>query len=269
MLIIALGSDTIGSRSLLEMPTGIAGLITGATLVFFAFEGFEQIATLSEETRDPTRTIPRAILLAIGISALLYVLVAITSTSAISWQQLAQSASPLSEVAREAGGPTAARVLSSIALFATFNTGLMMLATAARRAYGMANRGMLPRLFRVVGARRKTPWAAALVLTLCAALMALVGDIAFAAHTANFAIFLAFIAVNATVIWLRWTRPEAVRPFRIPLAVGNVSVIPLASILGTVALASFSEPRAAFLVLGLLAAGAALAPFAVRGEQED
>ena len=145
----------------------------------------------------------------------------------------------------------------------------MMLATAARRAYGMANRGMLPRLFRVVGARRKTPWAAALVLTLCAALMVLVGDITFAAHTANFAIFLAFIAVNTTVIWLRWTRPEAVRPFRIPLALGNVPVIPLASILGTVALASFSEAKAAFLVLGLLAAGAALAPFAVRGNQED
>ena len=68
----------------------------------------------------------------------------------------------------------------------------MMLATAARRAYGMANRHMLPPLFKIVGPKRKTPWVAALILTLCAALVAQLGDIAFAAHSANFAVFLAF-----------------------------------------------------------------------------
>jgi APA family basic amino acid/polyamine antiporter len=89
VLILVLGADTIGSRSLLELPHGIVGLMSGAALVFFAFEGFEQIATLSEETRDPTRNIPRAILISIAASAGLYVLVAITATSALPWQRLA------------------------------------------------------------------------------------------------------------------------------------------------------------------------------------
>lgn len=264
LLVIALGADALGSRSLLEMPHGVLGLMSGAALVFFAFEGFEQIATLSEETRDPTRTIPRAILISIAATALLYVLVAITSASVMPWEELAASASPLAEVARVAAGPTWSNLLAGIALFATFNTALMMLATAARRAYGMANRHMLPPLFGIVGDRRKTPWVAALVLTLCAAAMALAGDVSFAAHTANAAVFLAFLAVNTTVIWLRWKRPEAERPFRIPLSIGDIPVIPFAANLGILALASSSDPQAILLVLGLLVVGAALAPIIVR-----
>ena len=264
VLVLALGADALGTRSLLEMPHGMLGLMTGAALVFFAFEGFEQIATLSEETRDPTRTIPRAILISIGATALLYVLVAITSASVLPWEELAASASPLAAVAREAAGPTWANLLSAIALFATFNTVLMMLATAARRAYGMANRHMLPALFGIVGERRKTPWVAALILTICAAAMALVGDISFAAHTANVAVFLAFLAVNTTVVWLRWKRPEVERPFRIPLSLGVVPAIPVAANLGILVLATSSDLRAVLLVLGLLAVGVVLAPIIVR-----
>lgn len=264
VLVLALGADALGTRSLLEMPHGMLGLMTGAALVFFAFEGFEQIATLSEETRDPTRTIPRAILISIGATALLYVLVAITSASVLPWEELAASASPLAAVAREAAGPTWANLLSAIALFATFNTVLMMLATAARRAYGMAKRHMLPALFGIVGERRKTPWVAALILTICASAMALVGDISFAAHAANVAVFLAFLAVNTTVVWLRWKRPEVERPFRIPLSLGAVPVIPVAANLGILVLATSSDLRAVLLVLGLLAVGVALAPIIVR-----
>ena len=264
VLIVALGFDTIGSRPLLDMPRGGVGLLAGTTLVFFAFEGFEQIATLSEETRDPTRNIPRAILLSIAISTVLYALVAVTSASVLPWERLAASASPLAEVAREAGGAAHANALASIALFATFNTALMMLATAARRAYGMANRGMLPAPFRIVSKTRQTPWVASLLLTACAALVVLVGDIGLTAHAANFAIFLSFIAVNVTVVWLRWSRPDMERPFRIPGDLRGVPAIPVIGTLGLIVLMSFSDPTAALAVLALLGLGAAMAPMAVR-----
>ncbi len=264
LLVVGLGADTLGSRPLTEIPHGLGGLMTGAALVFFAFEGFEQIATLSEETRDPTRNIPRAILIAIAISTLLYVTVALVSTSVLPWEQLAISASPLAEVADAAGNGTFAMVLSVIALFATFNTALMMLATAARRAYGMAIRHMLPPLFGIVGPRRKTPWVAAALLTLCAGLVALFGDIAFAAHSANFAVFLAFLAVNSALIRLRWTRPDVERPFKIPLSVGNTPVIPVIGNLGILTLAFYTDVKAALMVLALLLVGVGLAPFAIR-----
>ena len=269
LLVLALGADTLGTRPLLDLPHGVPGLLSAAALVFFAFEGFEQIATLSEETRDPTRNIPRAILLSIAVSAGLYVLVAITSTSAVAWPQLATSDSPLADVARATGGPFWADVLSVIALFATFNTALLMLATGARRAYGMANRGLLPGLFRTVGARRQTPWVAAVVLTACAAAVVSAGDIRFAAHSANFSIFIAFLAVNTTVAWLRRSRPEADRPFRIPLAIAGVPVIPVASNVGILLLMLASERNAALLVLTLLAIGLVLSPLATRRTPPD
>ncbi|NNL85326.1 MAG: APC family permease, partial [Myxococcales bacterium] len=131
-------------------------------------------------------------------------------------------------------------------------------------AYGMAMRGMLPAPFRVVGDRRRTPWVAAIALTACASLVVLSGDIGFAAHTANFAIFLSFIAVNATVIRLRYTQSERIRPFQIPLSIGRLPVLPLASILGTVALASFSQQQAVLVVLAIVAVGVVLAPWATR-----
>lgn len=264
LLVVSLGADTLGSRPLMELPKGVSGLMTGAALVFFAFEGFEQIATLSEETRDPTRNIPRAILIAIAMSTLLYVAVALVSTSVLPWEQLAASASPLAAVAGAAGNATFATILSAIALFATFNTALMMLATAARRAYGMATRHMLPPLFRIVGPRRKTPWVAAALLTLCAAAVALLGDIAFAAHSANFAVFLAFFAVNSTLIRLRWTRPDVDRLFRVPLSAGKTPLIPLIGNLGILTMAFYTDVKAVALVLGLLLAGVALAPLAIR-----
>ena len=264
LLVVGLGADSIGTRPLNLLPHGFGGLMTGAALVFFAFEGFEQIATLAEETRDPTRTIPRAILIAIATSTLLYVAVAVVSTSVLPWEQLAVSSSPLADVAHTAGNATFAKVLAAIALFATFNTALMMLATAARRAYGMATRHMLPQPFKIVGPRRKTPWFAAAVLTLCAIVVTLFGDITFAAHSANFAVFLAFFAVNTTVIWLRRVRSDTPRPFRIPLAIGGVPLIPLLANMGIVVLALYTDIGAAVLVLVLLTIGIVLAPIAVR-----
>ena len=264
LLIVGLGADSIGTRPLTELPNGVGGLMTGTALVFFAFEGFEQIATLAEETRNPTRTIPHAILIAIATSTVLYVAVAVVSTSVLPWETLAESASPLADVALAAGNTSFANLLAAIALFATFNTALMMLATAARRAYGMAARNMLPQIFGIVGPRRKTPWVAAALLTLCAAAVTLFGDIAFAAHSANFAVFLAFFAVNTTVIWLRRVRRDTHRPFKIPLAINGVPMIPVAANLGIIILGFYTDIAAAALVLALLAIGIVLAPVAVR-----
>ncbi|HJM76557.1 MAG TPA: hypothetical protein QGI71_11985 [Dehalococcoidia bacterium] len=88
VFVIAVGLPDVGSRSLFYAPNGAAGIVAGAALVFFAFEGFEQIATLSEEAKNPTRTIP----------AVLYGLVAVTAVSVIAWESLVGSESPLADV---------------------------------------------------------------------------------------------------------------------------------------------------------------------------
>lgn len=267
VFVILVGLPDVGSRDLLDAPDGAVGVLAGAALVFFAFEGFEQIATLSEETRDPTRTIPRAILIAIAVATVLYALVAVTAVSVVDWRTLAASDAPLADVAGVAVSGRAADVLSTVALFATFNTVLLMLATAARRAYGMAGRGMLPAVFHTVGPRCRTPWVAALAVTSGAGVLALVGDIRFVAQASNFAVFVAFVMVNATLIWLRHRRPEAHRPFRAPLAIGPAPLSALLGGLGAIVFAVLSDVEAALVVVAVLVVGVALSPFAVRGAQ--
>ena len=267
VFVILVGLPDVGSRDLLDAPDGAFGVMPGAALVFFAFEGFEQIPILSEETRDPTRTIPRAILIAIAVATVLYALVAVTAVSVVDWRTLAASDAPLADVAGVAVSGRAADVLSTVALFATFNTVLLMLATAARRAYGMAGRGMLPAVFHIVGPRRHTPSVGTLAVTSGAGVLALVGDIRFVAQASNFAVFVAFVMVNATLIWLRYRRPEPPRPFRAPLAIGPAPVSALLGGLGAIVFAVLSDVEAALVVVAVLVVGVALSPFAVRGAE--
>ncbi len=212
VLVIVIGLPDVGSASLLDAPRGGAGVIAAASLVFFAFTGFEQIATLAEETRNPERTIPRAMLAAIALSTALYLLVAVVSVSVLPWTEIAASAAPLSDAVSRASGDRLGDLLSTIALFATGNTVLLLIATGARLAWGMGRRGLLPPPFAAVAPGRRTPWFATAVVTVMAAGFALGGDIGFVAQLTNFTLFVAFIFVNAAVIRLRRLRPLAPRP---------------------------------------------------------
>ena len=126
---------------------------------------------------------------------------------------------------------------------------------------------MLPAVFHTVGPRRRTPWVAALVVTTLAAAVALVGDIRFVAQASNFAVFVAFVFVNATVLQLRRARPDAVRPFRIPL---NWRGMPLTAVVGSLGALGFglsSDWEPALLVAAITLVGLMLSPFAVRAER--
>ncbi|WP_343241117.1 amino acid permease, partial [Methanoculleus sp. UBA45] len=93
---------------------------------------------LSEETKNPERTIPIALIIALGISVLLYILVSLAAVSVVGWEQLAASRAPFADVASISLGPVAFTVISVIALFATANTALLMMMASSRIIYGMA-----------------------------------------------------------------------------------------------------------------------------------
>ncbi|MEM3078327.1 MAG: amino acid permease, partial [Nitrososphaerales archaeon] len=144
ILVILFGVEFFGSVNYSEAPLGFRGIVSGAALIFFAFIGFESLAKMGEETKDPERTIPRALIIALIISTLLYVLVALSVVSIIPYGQLASSTSPLADVALKVQGPQAYLILSIIALFATSNTVLIILISTSRIAYGMARESSLP-----------------------------------------------------------------------------------------------------------------------------
>ena len=227
VIIIFIGLPYLGNVDYFEMPHGLEGVFEASALVFFAYIGFEGIVKLSEETKAPEKTIPRGLMLAILISIILYVLVAISAVSVVGWERLSTSEAPFADLAFSALGSDAFIILSVIALFATANTVLFMLIAASRITYGMADSFSLPAVLAQVHPSRRTPWAAVLSMTALSLVFVFAGDIKFVANVTNFTIFVTFIVVNAALIMLRYTQPGLERSFRVPLTIGKFPVLPL------------------------------------------
>lgn len=200
----------------LTTGSGMFPVLGGSALVFFAYIGFEDIATFAEEVKQPERTIPGAILIAIVVSAFLYVIVSVTAVAAVGAEGLAESSAPLALVAETVLNDSAGDFLAAIALAATANTALLLLMAAARRIYGMSDTGALPPFLSRVTGRTGIPLTGLIIVAGLAAAGTLRGDVGEAAELTNFALFVAFALVNSAVIALRVSRPEARRPFRIP-----------------------------------------------------
>jgi APA family basic amino acid/polyamine antiporter len=200
VVMIVLGAGHIGAVDYTVAPGGIAGVIGAVSIIFFAFVGFEGLAKIGDETKNPTKTIPLALMISLLISTVLYVLVALAVVSILPYGQLAASSSPLSDVALQAQGPTLALLLSMIALISTANTVLIILISTSRIAYGMSMESALPALFKAVHARRGTPHLAIALTMLAAIFFCFLGGIEFTANVANFTIFLVFLAVNLSLI---------------------------------------------------------------------
>ncbi len=231
VIIIILGIPSLGSIDYLEMPFGLRGVFQAAALIFFAFIGFEEIVKLSEEAKDPEKTVPKALILAITVSIVLYVLVALSAVSILGWQDLSRSDAPFADIANAAFGKSAFFILSVVALFATTNTVLLMLLAASRIIYGMAGSSSLPDVLGRVHPVTRTPWVAILAsMVLCMGFV-LLEDIAFVANVNNFTVFVTFIVINVALILLRYRKPEIQRPFKVPLAVGRLPILPLLGVI--------------------------------------
>ncbi len=226
--IIVIGLPYLGSVDYFEAPGGLSGIFVAAALIFFAYQGFEEIVKLSEETVEPERTIPKALIFALIITIFLYILVAVCIVSIDGWQAIAGSPNPFAEVAAGVF-PGGYALFTVIALFATANTALLMLLASSRILYGMADKGRIPAVLGWVHPGRRTPWAAIAVVSAASVLFLLPGNIRDVALIANFTLFVTFAVINAAVIALRFTRPDARRLYRVP---GTVGKVPLPALLG-------------------------------------
>jgi len=264
LVVIVVGLPSLPQADLLSIEGGAAGLLGAAALVFFAYEGFEEIATLSEEVHEPHRNIPRALILAIVVTTAIYVLVAMVATAVVPWPELASSTAPLATVVEREAGPTLAGAVALIALFATSNTVLLLLATGPRAMYGMSNRRLLPSWLGLVWHRRGTPWVAIVLVTAVALGFALTGDVSFIAEVTNFAVFTLFIVVNGALIRLRIIQPERARPFRLRPAIGPVPLPSAVGLIGAIALAAYMD-RQAFAVGAIVLAVGIVLSFVIVG----
>ncbi|NYZ78456.1 amino acid permease [Candidatus Micrarchaeota archaeon] len=244
-----------------EMPKGFDGIVTASLLAFFAFLGFEVLATSAEEVKNVRKTLPKAILISVLIVLVLYIVTAVSFTSLLSYGEIVsiaqQEQGALAVAAGKYGGPLALSAVAAIALFATLNTVLVSILGASRMTYGIARDKALPDFLNHVSARQ-TPANAVYFVTIASMLLALLGDIKLVAEATVVCMFLVFLVDNAAVIALRLKQPHAERGFKIPLNVKNVPLTALAAIaaiLLILAKTCLQSPILALIALGVIISG--------------
>ncbi len=230
VMIVLFSLKYFGKINYFEMPHGISGVFSAAALIFFAYIGFDSIVKLSEETKSAKKVIPKALVLSIIITTILYITVSAAAVSVLGWQVLAASKAPLADVAAALLGPVAFVLLSIVALFSTTTTVLMELVVTSRMLYGMGKEGFIRKLSAISG-KTRTPYIAVFVAAVLSILFTLFGKINIVAGLTDVAIFFVFIVVNAALIYLRYKEPNAKRGFRVPLNVGKFPVLSLLGII--------------------------------------
>ena len=231
LIVIILGIGKIGSVNYFYSPNGFKGIMTASTLIFFAYIGFEDIVNLSEETKKPKKVIPKALVLAILITASFYVLTSLSAVSLADWRELAASESPLALAASKSLGDYAYVLMSLIAICATAGTVLVINIVTTRMIYGMSIERSLPSIFSRLHKKNRTPIISIIVVFAIASLFIFFQKIAFVASITSLGAFITFTAVNLSLVWLRWRKPKEKRPFKVPLNIGN---FPLLSFLGAI-----------------------------------
>ena len=201
------------------------GIANAGLLAIFAFIGFEDMVNVAEETKNPKATMPAAILLTLGITAVLYTLVTYVAVNTIAPADLAKSTSPLSDVFGARTGMTPVAI-SAIAIFATLNTVLVQIIMASRVVYGMAGQGTMPSVFNQVSALTRTPTRATVAVVIVAVLLALAYELEGLAEATSLAILFIWALANMALIAIKLrgeAAPEGV--FVVPMIVPIIGLV--------------------------------------------
>jgi APA family basic amino acid/polyamine antiporter len=205
---------------------GVGGVITGAARIFFAYLGFEAVSTAGAEARNPSRDMPIGIIGALVICTVLYIATSAVLVGIVPYAQLDNPA-PIALAVNKMGMPWFAFLVKVGALAGLSSVMLVLLYGQTRIFYTMSRDGLIPPIMSLVHKRFKTPWVNTIVVGLIACSAAGFLSLDALADLSNVGSLAAFSLVCITVIYLRVTSPDLVRPFRTPL-------FPMVPILGAV-----------------------------------
>jgi len=238
LLIIAVGATEVSTSNWDPFfPFGLGGIIGGAALVFFAFIGFDIVATTAEEARNPQRDMPRGILGSLAITTLLYIAVALVMTGMLVYTKL-NTAAPVADAFEAADRPWASGFIFAGALVALTNTVLILMLGQSRVTFAMARDRLLPGALARTHPRYGTPSRITILIGVLVAILAGVTPISTAAELVNIGTLFAFMLVSAGVLLLRRSEPERPRPFRTP----GVPLVPILAIILSAVLIVTLEP---------------------------
>ncbi|GAA3894939.1 amino acid permease [Leifsonia kafniensis] len=218
------GAGDVWTQSLFSFMTGAApaqygvfGLLAGASLVFFAFIGFDVVATSAEEVRNPQRTLPRGIFAGLAIVSVLYIGVSLVLTGMVPYTVLADAKDPSLATAFIAVGASWAAQVISIGILAGLTTVIMVLLLGlARVLFAMSRDGLLPRWMSRTSDTRHTPAHVQILVGVVVALIAGLTDVGILEEMINIGTLSAFVLVSIAVVVLRKKRPDLPRAFSVP-----------------------------------------------------
>ena len=223
-----------------EGEFGWGGIFRAASIVFFAYIGFEAVSTAGQEAKDPKRDMPFGIIGSLLICTILYILVSIVMTLMVNYKLL-NVPDPVA-VAVDALGPAwgwFAKIIKIGAIIGLTSVILVLMYGQTRIFYTMARDGLLPRVFSTVHPKFQTPWINTILVALLTAASAAFFDINTLGDMTSVGTLAAFGIVCLSVIWLRTTHPEIPRGFRVPL----YPVLPVLGIISCFALIFTVENR--------------------------
>jgi basic amino acid/polyamine antiporter, APA family len=216
-IFIAVASDHVNANNWHPFfPFGWDGVMQGASLVFFAYIGFDALSTAAEETIKPQRNLPIGIILSVNICTIIYILVAILLTGIVSYTTL-NVKSPVSAALLQIGHPITAGIVAVGAIAGLTTVMLVMYYGLTRICLAITRDGLLPNFFASINPITKTPVKIILLSGLIIATIAGVVPIGDAAALVNIGTLSAFTLVCGGVIALRITQPHLKRPFKLPL----------------------------------------------------
>jgi amino acid transporter/nucleotide-binding universal stress UspA family protein len=243
------------------LPNGFGGVLVAMGLTFIAFEGYDLIATVAEEIKDPERNIPRATFLSLGIAVLIYLLVLFVSLGALSvpgestWEFLGRYKETAIVHAADAFMPAFGVALIVLGgLLSTMSALNATVMAASRVAFSMGRDMWLPKRVSAIHARRRTPHVAIVLTGVILLAMALTLPIEAVGSSASLIFLLTFAMVNLSTIVLRRKHPEIPRRYRVPL----YPVLPALGFLLNIFLALYQfnfQPIAWYITIGWIVVG--------------
>lgn len=235
--VVAAGVTTDGSIDPAPLPPATAyGVLQGAGLLFFAFAGYARIATMGEEVVAPRKTIPRAILLALGGAVVVYVIVAVTVMSVLG-ADAAASTAPLADVLERSAWPDLAPLVRIAAAAASLGALLALLTGIGRTTLAMARESDLPRFLAKIDERWQVPRRAEILIALIVISIVLLADVRGAIGFSSFGVLLYYLIANAAAFRQTGTSRRSPRALQVAGALGClvlVSTLPvIESLIGT------------------------------------
>jgi APA family basic amino acid/polyamine antiporter len=220
---------------------GYSGILTGAAVIFFAYIGFDAVSTAAQEAKNPQRDMPRAILGALAICTVLYILVSGIMVGLVPYAQLKEDAAPIATAITAASmhsteGSFINYLLRSFsvivkvgAVLGLSSTMVVQIMGQPRIFYSMAKDGLLPDWAARIHPRFRTPYITTIVTGLLVAVMAAIVPISMLGQLVSIGTLFAFVIVSIGVVVLRKTRPDLPRPFKVPFS----PVVPVLSALAS------------------------------------